>query len=151
MGDQAKTYIKFPTFPVLRKIYRIDDHYVCGVCRTAYQTHFSANNCLNVCWFELQRQYPLLVRNHPRRGAVYRCQLCSRDYKEEAAALECARICGMSRTKRHIQEQLLNGLPIQTKRSAPFHLVKLTNHSPTKPMKPHVRGRPSSKSEKQKP
>jgi hypothetical protein len=148
MAEKSTNQIKFPSFPVLRKIYKVGEDFVCGVCRTHHPTHSGANNCLNACWFELQQQYPLLVRTHPRRGPVYRCQLCSRDYKDENAALECARVCSLSRTKRHIQEQLINGLPIRTERSTPFHLVKLTNHSPTRPMQPNVTKSPKSKTPK---
>lgn len=121
------SFHKIPTFPILRKVYRTRAGFICGICRSIYDSRLVANNCLNVCWFELQTLYPVIRKKSALKGTIYRCQHCARDYDHEPAALQCAEICSKSRVKRHIQEQLLNGLPLDTRRHVSFRLICHTN------------------------
>ncbi len=122
----ARVQVRRAAIPIFRKIFRKRGLFVCGICRSSYDSLSDANNCLNFCWFELQEHYPLIRRRDHKTGQYnYRCQYCARDYKSEYAGLECARLCVEQRNQKHIHEQLISELPLEVKRKHPVRLVQL--------------------------
>jgi hypothetical protein len=99
--------------PVIRKVICRDDAYLCTICRSEYKSKVDANNCLNQCWFDIQDLYPVVLRKFELRRVAFRCHFCCRDYPDELEAMNCAQRCLNSRNTQHIQEQLVNDLPIE--------------------------------------
>lgn len=130
------TLIKQTKAPILRKVFKQGKSYICGICRTKHPRRNEANDCLNHCWYALREQYPLILKQDHHQ-TYYRCQFCFRDYADEQDGLECANRCMDEREHNHIQEQLVNHLPITVKPRQKFRLVKLAmpvqgTNSPTK-------------------
>lgn len=103
--------------PVIRKVICRDDNFICSICRSEYKSKVEANNCLNHCWYDVQKLYPVVLRKLNARQVVFRCHFCCRDYKDETDALRCAHRCQSERNQLHVHEQLLNDLQIE----APTH------------------------------
>ncbi len=104
--------------PVIRKVIRRNGVFVCSICRTEYSTMGEANGCLNQCWYEIRNFYPVVKRRRLHK-LIYRCQYCCRDYDFETQALACANACSSDRNRQHIQEQLVNDLPVDVPAKRP--------------------------------
>jgi len=132
MPNNRLVQYRVPPAPVFRKLFRKGSLFVCGVCRSEYHSRISGNNCLNFCWFELQALSPILLLKHHLQGFLYRCQYCARDHSSEAEARICAQDCAQKRNQIHIQEQLLNDLPLADHRPVPIQLIRSHDEIPKK-------------------
>lgn len=116
--------------PVIRKLIRRGDAYMCSICRSEYETALEANNCLNHCWFDLKNFYPVVLRRGLKGRTLFRCHFCCRDYKEEGEALGCARRCLNERNQQHFREQLLNDMPLDAPPKRPSRLRLAIKRTP---------------------
>ncbi len=132
MSDRHKASAALPT-PVIRKLIRREDTFICSICRSEYDNSLEANTCLNHCWFDLKHFYPVILRRGPRHTLIFRCHFCCRNYADEGEALSCARACLGERNKSHIREQLLNDLPLEAPPKRPSRVrLAITRSSPSK-------------------
>ncbi len=105
--------------PLVRKVFRQGDLYICGLCKANYHDYGSANSCMNQCWFDIHRFYPVVKRKRSVNAWVFRCLFCCRDYVSEMGAYNCSQRCLDVRNKAQLREQLVNDLPL----SPPLHPV----------------------------
>ena len=119
MASNPARLLQMQKIPTIRKIFRTSTNvYLCGICRSNYQTMHEANSCLNHCWFEVSEFYPLVPRRNAQHKFVYRCRYCSRDYEREEDGLRCASDCKTRGNRLHEIDQNILNLPI-TPRAKP--------------------------------
>lgn len=98
--------------PLIRKVFRQADSYICGLCKTDYKDYGAANSCMNQCWFDIHHFFPVVRRKRGASTWTFRCLFCCRDYTNEMAAYTCAKRCIGDKNKAQLQEQLLNEQPL---------------------------------------
>lgn len=98
--------------PLVRRIFRHADVYICGLCKTKHESFGQANSCMNQCWFDVHNFFPVVKRKLSRDTWVHRCLFCCRDYTNEQEAFACAAACAGEKNRLQMKEQLLNDLPL---------------------------------------
>lgn len=116
--------------PLIRKVFRQDDTYICGLCKTDYDNYGSANSCMNQCWFDIHHFYPVVKRKRAANAWVFRCLFCCRDYTNEMGAYNCAQRCVGIKNKAQLREQILNELPLPPPSRPVSRLIMLTKAEP---------------------
>ncbi|MBC7661138.1 MAG: hypothetical protein H7249_15680 [Chitinophagaceae bacterium] len=112
--------------PLIRKVFRQKDTYICGLCKTNYKTYGDANSCMNQCWFDVHNFYPVVKRKREKAAWVFRCLFCCRDYTSELHAFSCAKRCMGERNVAQLREQLLNEQPLPPPARPVSRLMMLT-------------------------
>ena len=140
------------SMPIVRKIFRQHDSYICALCRTSHQSEDQALHCLNRCWGKTLR-LPPVVQIKQKAGMAYKCRFCSRIYKGEQEATACAHDCLDSRKQCHKNDILLYELPaedidhhkftmtvqkvkVQTQQVSRFNLKRFSDEEEKKEDKP---------------
>lgn len=98
--------------PLVRRIFRHADVYLCGLCKTEHRSYGEANSCMNQCWFDVHNFFPVVKRKLSRDTWTHRCLFCCRDYTNEQDAFGCAARCAGEKNRLQLREQLLNDLPL---------------------------------------
>lgn len=112
--------------PLIRKVFRQGNIYICGLCKADYHDAGSANSCMNQCWFDIHHFYPVVKRKRSAKAWVFRCLFCCRDYTNELGAYNCAQRCVGIKNNAQLREQLLNEIPLPPPSRPVSRLVMLT-------------------------
>lgn len=112
--------------PLVRRIFRQADKYICGLCKSVHKSYGQANSCMNQCWFDVHNFFPVVKRRLSRDTWVNRCLFCCRDYSNEQEAFACAAHCAGERNRLQLSEQLLNDLPLPPPTRKVSRLLMLT-------------------------
>ena len=112
--------------PIIKRVMRRGNLYLCSLCRTEHHTAVEANHCLNTCWYDIKNFYPVVLRKLDKRRWVFRCHFCCRDYQVESEAYDCALRCLDGRNEVHLKEQILNDLPLAPPSKKPSRIRLIT-------------------------
>ncbi len=123
MADDSQEKLRLP---LVRRVFRQDARYICGLCKSDYKNYGAANSCMNQCWFDVHNFYPVVKRKRGPSTWTYRCLFCCRDFNNEINAYSCARRCVGIRNKAQVREQLLNGQPLPPPSHPVSHLIQMT-------------------------
>ena len=120
--------------PLIRKVFRQADKYICGLCKSDYKNYGQANSCMNQCWFDVHNFYPVVQRKRSPTSWSYRCLFCCRDYNNEINAYSCAKRCVGTRNSAQLREQLLNDMPLPPPQRPVSRLLMMNRMVPAKPV-----------------
>ena len=112
--------------PLVRKVFRQGEKYICGLCKTDYHDYGTANSCMNQCWFDIHHFYPVVKRKRSAKAWVFRCLFCCRDYTDEVVAYNCAQRCVGIKNTAQLREQLLSELPLPPPSRSVSRLLVMT-------------------------
>lgn len=121
--------------PLVRRIFRQADVYICGLCTTQHKSYGEANSCMNQCWFDVHNFFPVIKRKLSKDTWVNRCIFCCRDYATEPEAFSCAARCAGEKNRLQLREQLLNDLPLPPPTRKVSRLLMLTRVARPVPQK----------------
>jgi hypothetical protein len=76
----------------VRKVLLADDGFVCGVCRSSYQSVAEAQRCLKVCTVEMLSNMSVERARHHGK-LMYKCGYCRRHYDQIEPAEKCLKDC----------------------------------------------------------
>lgn len=80
------------TSTVVRRIFRVGQDFVCGICRVKHKHVEKANKCLEKCWRIIQFGTPFIA--FKRLGKIeFACVYCMRAYANVSEAKACAEDC----------------------------------------------------------
>jgi hypothetical protein len=130
MSNAAQEKLRLP---LIRKVFRQADTYICGLCKTDYKNYGDANSCMNQCWFDIHNFYPVVKRKRAANTWVFRCLFCCRDFTNEIGAYTCAKHCVGDRNRSQLREQLLNELPLPPPARPVSRLMMLARVIPIAP------------------
>ena len=109
--------------PMVRKVFKLDNEYVCSICRSVYASYDQAHQCLESCWHGVLN-LPPVVQKCGILGATdhFRCRFCGRDYPNAGEASLCARECRQSKMEQHKfdAEIFRNNRPVLVLRDTDF-------------------------------
>lgn len=92
-------------WPILRKVFRVGQQFVCGICRAPFESQGAAQSCLVECWQEILTQDGVTMRPSLAGLHAFRCRFCSRDYANRGQAEACAKACRERLAARAEQDQ----------------------------------------------
>jgi hypothetical protein len=76
----------------VRKVLLADDGFVCGICRSSYESAPEAQRCLKVCTVEMMSN--MIVERARHHGKLmYKCGCCRRLYEARETAENCLKDC----------------------------------------------------------
>lgn len=103
MSQTSMTYPFHMRAGAIKRVLRRGQHFLCGLCRSAYADESDAVGCLTECWSDLLRLDPVMPR---RRGlsTIFRCRFCARDHATRQEADACAQECRGRQQARHDAE-----------------------------------------------
>lgn len=91
---------------IIRKVFS-GNHFTCGICRGHFDHYDDAFDCVETCWDNAVKSYPLTVYYKHNVGNVFRCRFCMREYHSEEEGIHCADMC-----KHHVEETAKFGLKV---------------------------------------
>ncbi|RZA21212.1 MAG: hypothetical protein EOP10_17055 [Proteobacteria bacterium] len=126
--------------PLVRRIFRQANVYICGLCKTEHKSYGEANSCMNQCWFDVHNFFPVVKRKISPSSWVHRCLFCCRDYTSEGEAFTCAAKCAGEKNREQLREQLLNDLPLPppTRKTSRLLMLARVRHAPVAKKKVEV-------------
>ena len=90
---KTKSAKRHPIYDVIvRRVVRISNDFICGICRTHHHNVQAANSCLVDCWDHVRSREP--YRRVRRVGRYeFACIYCLRSYLTPLLAVNCAEDC----------------------------------------------------------
>ena len=90
-SPQAKKPVPIGSF-MMKRVFRQDNMYCCGICRKPYRLRDEAGACLQVCWQSVLTRAPW--SEVKRLGKMeYHCNYCQRAFEKPEMAKKCAEDC----------------------------------------------------------
>lgn len=109
--------------PVVRKVFRQNGEFICGICRQHHDRRENAFKCLDQCWNEVLQSTPV-VGTFRGRNKAFKCRFCCRVYIEEKEAMACAMECIELRKSQHYASMKIAKVPANKFHSrAKYHFV----------------------------
>lgn len=89
---------------MMRRVFRQDNFFFCGICRRHYKSADEAHICLESCWKSVLKQAPWT--SVTKLGKTqYECVYCRRSYETQEMAAKCGEDCSAKMTISNVDEQ----------------------------------------------
>jgi len=99
---------------MMRRVFRQENSYCCGICRQFHASVEEANECLTACWKAVLHRAPwMTVKKIGQTG--FACIYCQRIYSTTELAATCAEDCATKMTITSLDGTDLN--PVKVKRT----------------------------------
>lgn len=86
----------------IKRCLRVDDGFVCGICKSFFHNRFEALNCLDRCFLTSSQEQS--CREVKQFGKVrFKCSVCQRRYEEASDATHCLSVC-LQKQKSHARK-----------------------------------------------